>query len=143
MATFYNDSALLNYALYSKGVTEDDIKEEIKADVTYNPDNKANFEPTTAQIKEYTIDKYLKTFYVNPSAQDTNDSVVYMLNNYRTKQNFGLGSSRKITSSKEITLEKGTIGKFSVYITGIFIVCKFSCSVNSNIVVIIKQNKFV
>ena len=116
MATFYNDSTLLSYALYSKGVTEADVKEEIKSDPTYNPDNKANFEPTTAQIKEYTIDKYLKTFYINPSAQNNSDSVVYMLNNYRTKQNFGLGSSRKITSSNEITLEKGTIGKFSVYI---------------------------
>lgn len=64
----------------------------------------------------------LKEKFTNPSKPvGSQGSKIYMLNNYRTADYYGLGIAQNVTSSSEITIEKGTVGliKFSVKTFGL------------------------
>ena len=113
----YKDSAILDYVLTTNDVTKDKVKELIKADTNYNPDGKEDYKPSDSDVKKYTIENYISKTFTNPSTNTADaDKLVYMLNNYRSKENLGLGTAQKITSSSTITLEKGSYGKLSVWV---------------------------
>ncbi len=69
-------------------------------------------------LKKY--DKTAETatdLFANPGKPaGAEDNYVYMLNNYRSKKFLGFGTAQKITASKSITVEKGKIGKVSVWV---------------------------
>ena len=113
----YTDSALLSYALYENGVTKDEVIEMIKEDPAYNKTNSTSYNPSESTIKEYIVEKYISKEFTNPGKPSgAEDNAVYMLNNYRSSANLGLGTSQKITSSSQVALKKGTFGKFSVWV---------------------------
>ncbi len=113
----FKDTALLDYTLYENGITMTDVKNQIIADTTYNPNKSDSFNVTDEMYAKYVVEKYLKNAFVNPSVHaNSTDNVVYMLNNYRSGANVGLGTSQYIVSSSDITLEKGEYGKFTLWV---------------------------
>ena len=105
--TLYSKDAILNFAGISKSDAKEAIKEE-KGDDDYTP--------TDAEIKEYIIDNAIKVKFANPHTHDgAKDNMVYMLNNYLSSTYQGTGTSQKITSSTEVTLNKGEYAKISVW----------------------------
>ncbi len=109
-------------------LSDTEIKQEVKNSEKYNPDGDEDYTPTKEEIQEYVIDKYFKNvtdtataqsdwLFANPGTRPgATDKVVYMLNNYSKSGELGSGSAQKITSSSEITLNKGEYGKISVWV---------------------------
>ena len=113
----YTDNALLSYALYENGVTKDEVIDMIKEDPAYNKDGSSSYKPSDATVKEYIVNNYIAKEFTNPGIPSgSEDNAVYMLNNYRSAANIGLGTSQKITSSSQVSLKKGTYGKFSAWV---------------------------
>jgi hypothetical protein len=89
-----------------------DVKNYVKALLKEETGNT----PSSAEIQEYIIENYFDIF-TNPSLHvGAKDDFVYMLNNYRTSSYQEIGTSQKITSSSEITLNKGEYGKVTVWV---------------------------
>lgn len=108
----YKDTYLRRYAERVYNITETDVKDAIK---TAKGDD--NYKPTSDEIREYYVENYIKQLFPNPTTHDgAEDRIVYMLNNYRTSTYLGIGTSQKITSSSEVTLNKGEYGKVTVYV---------------------------
>lgn len=135
MNILYKNTAMKAYATGKQNslpLSETEIKSEIKKSAKYNPDGDDDYSPTSDEIKEYVINKYFKNvdvdntddvtaqsdwLFANPGVRPgASDNVVYMLNNYGSGDNYGFGTSQKITSSSEITLNKGEYGKISVWV---------------------------
>ena len=107
----YDDIDYRNF-LINKGVyTLDNVKAAIKASDEHK-DN-ADYSPTAAEIKNYVVENYI--IPLNPASHD-NDGHVYMLNNYLTEKEYGLGTAQKISTSTSIKVEKNTYAKVSVWI---------------------------
>lgn len=116
----YDDSYFLNFFKIKYDFEDSDVKTAL---------GKAN--PSSNEIKEYVISNYFKSTsafkypegttavnqFKNPGVHTgANDNKVYMLNNYLSKDNVGRGTAQKITSSTNITLNKGEFGKVSVWV---------------------------
>ncbi len=92
--------------------------------------------PTTEEDTKTAI----KSLFANPGKHTgAQDDYVYMLNNYLSSSKIGLGTSQKITSSSEITLNKGEYGKISVWVKTINLDMK-SGDYGANIRIISKFN---
>ncbi|MBE5737908.1 MAG: hypothetical protein E7348_05850 [Clostridiales bacterium] len=125
MTNLYADSGILNYIKNRYDFDNTDVTDAIK---------KLSGESDTvssADIKNYIINHY---FYVEDSEKPSDwddskhgfaftnpetyegskDSTVYMLNNYKTNEEYG--SIQRLTSSTEIALEKGQIAQISVWV---------------------------
>lgn len=108
--SLYNDSAILNYLGTSKSEAKEEIKAEKKAEGI------DNYSPSNDEIKAHIIKK-IEAKFVNPSIHTgAKDSMVYMLNNYLTESLQGKGTSQKITSSTEVTLNKGEYVAITVWL---------------------------
>ena len=70
----------------------------------------------TDKTEEADVKAEIKTLFPNPAREGAKDDFVYMLNNYRTSTYLGIGTAQKITSSSEITLNKGEYGKITVWV---------------------------
>ncbi len=117
MNNMYTDNAILSYVLHQNGITKDQVIENIKKDPAYNLNNSESYKPSDATVKEYIVNNYISKEFANPGIPSgAEDNAVFMLNNYRASSNIGLGTSQKITSSSKIILEKGTYGKFNVWV---------------------------
>lgn len=68
------------------------------------------------------------------------DDLIYMLNNYRTSTYLGIGTAQKITSSSEITLNKGEYGKITVWVKTENILATANGDFGANIRIINKFN---
>lgn len=102
----YKEDEIINFA----GVSKDDAKAAIKAE------NGNDHTPTDAEIKNYILENAIKPKFTNPSTRNgAKDNIVYMLNNYLSSTYQGTGTSQKITSSTEVTLNKGEYAKISVW----------------------------
>ncbi|MBE5734006.1 MAG: hypothetical protein E7347_03030 [Clostridiales bacterium] len=106
------------------GLTDTEIKESIKKDAEYNPDQDDKYVPSSDDLKKFIIDNYF-TYdetnnpdgYKNPGARPgAKDNIVYMLSNYGTREYYEFGTSQKITSSSKIQLNKGEYAKISVWV---------------------------
>ena len=119
--TLYSDSGILNYVKEKSGLTEDSlIKEKVKEAYELSAD------PTNDEIKKYFVEKIMlgtsdaPGLFPNPNSLNegehkVEDNHVYMLNNYKTGD-LGVGSIQKLTSSTEITLDKGECVKISAWV---------------------------
>lgn len=113
----YTNDAVLSYVLYVNDTDIDTVKADMKANNKYNKNNDAHYVPSETDLKSYIVENYFEKEFINPEKHDgATDNAVYMLNNYRSKTNIGLGTSQKITSSSAIALEKGSYAKISVWI---------------------------
>ena len=126
MTNLYSDSGILNYIKTIKNFDNTDVTDAIKNLPDYD-----NGTVSSTDIKNYIIEHY---FYVedsekpsdwdddkhgfifsNPKTHEgSKDSTVYMLNNYKNNEEYG--SIQKLTSSSEISLEKGQIAEISVWV---------------------------
>ncbi len=113
LGTLYKDNEFFIYTSNEYGYSKEQAKIEIK-----NSKGDSDYVPTTDEIAEWVVDKYLLPNFTNPGSHDgATDSKVYMLNNYgKSSSELGLGTSQKITSSSSIELEKGGYGKFTVWV---------------------------
>lgn len=135
MKTLYSDSGILNYLKEveneGKGFTTDDVKSAIKTEK-----GDENYSPTSDDIKTYILDKYYNregSRFTNPGTHEgALDNRVYMLNNY-TSGWIGAGSTQKLTSSTEITLNKGEYAKVSVWVYTANIKCATDNNAGANI----------
>lgn len=117
MNALYGDSSILDYAKRREKheFTIDDVKAAIKAE------NETDENPTSDEIKEYIVKNYflseVSPVFSNPGTHNgAKDTKVYMLNSYKAGNNSGVGGVRKLTSSTEVTLNKGEYAKISVWI---------------------------
>ncbi len=123
----YSDNYFLNYFKVMYGLEESDFED------AYRKDNnkEESYNPTAAELKDYVIENYIddvnKSFkyyndaisnqFKNPGKPDgATDNYVYMLNNYMSKSNVGLGTAQSIASSSTLNLKKGQIAKITVYV---------------------------
>ncbi len=113
ISKLYDDSDFLKYAQSSFGFNKDTVKAELKEELNLTTD------PTSAQIKQKIIDDYFSgtnNKFPNPKTHTgATDNKVYMLNNY-DEDTLGHGLNQNITSSSTINLEKGSYGKFTVWV---------------------------
>ena len=104
LSELYSDSDFLKYL----GVNKTDIKNQLKDE---------NQPSETEDIKNYVIENYIKPKFPNPGYADGSlDRIVYMMNNYATVNSASVGLSQKITSTSEVTLEKGENAKITVWV---------------------------
>lgn len=123
----YSDNYFLNYFKVMYGLEESDFED------AYRKDNnkEESYNPTAAELKDYVIENYIddvnKSFkyyndaisnqFKNPGKPDgATDNYVYMLNNYMSKSNVGLGTAQSIASSSTLNLKKGQVAEISVWI---------------------------
>ncbi len=83
---------------------------------------------TNEQVKEYVVERLLlgnDDFlgranvggdFKAPTRTGTTDNYVYMLNNYLSSVDFGLGTAQKVTSGSSVKLEKNKSYKISVWV---------------------------
>lgn len=126
MTNLYSDSGILNYVKSLKNFDNDDVTDAIKA-----LKDDSSYTVSSTDIKNYIIEHYLYVdndnlpsdwdadkhgvVFTNPGTYEgSQDSNVYMLNNYKTNEEFG--SVQKLTSSSEIVLEKGQFAEVSVWV---------------------------
>ncbi len=110
-STLYDDVDYRNY-LINKGVYKvDDVKSAIKSSNEHKDD--ADYTPTDSDVKNYVVENYIVP--LNPGCKD-DDNFVYMLNNYATDKEYGLGSAQKLSASSSITLSAGKVGKISLWL---------------------------
>lgn len=104
--TLYSDSDFADYIEKQFDKDKDAIKEAIKTD------KGGDYSATDEDVADYVATNYFK----NPGKRDGGDDYVYMLNNYRAKENYNLGTAQKLTSSSTLTLEKGKSYKITVWV---------------------------
>lgn len=143
MNALYKDSNIIDYIEFQNkaGLKIDDTEyTDIKNYVKALLKAQNNTTPSSSEIQEYIIENYFDIF-ANPSLHEgAKDDFVYMLNNYRTTAYQQVGTSQKITSSSEITLNKGEYGKVSVWIKTQNITEKANGEYGANIRLINKFN---
>ncbi len=139
----YSDNYFLNYFKVMYDMEESDFED------AYRQDNgkEDSYNPTAAELKDYVIENYIdganKTFkyydntlsnqFKNPGKPDgATDNHVYMLNNYLSKSNVGLGTAQSVTSSSALNLKKGQIAKVSVYINTQNVYGAYTDGINKN-----------
>lgn len=105
--TLYSDSDFADYVEKQFGKDKEAIKTEIKSQK-----DDENYSVTDEDIADHVAKEYFK----NPGKRDGGDDYVYMLNNYRAKENYNLGTAQKLTSSSTLTLEKGKNYKITVWV---------------------------
>lgn len=115
LSNLYADSGILDYVKTKNNFDNEDVKTAL---------NKQN--ASSSEIKNYIIDNYFdaskataetssKYLFKNPSKHaDALDNSIYMMNNYRSNEAYG--SIQKLSSSTEITLEKGQYAEISVFV---------------------------
>lgn len=115
LSNLYADSGILDYVKTKNNFDNEDVKTAL---------NKQN--ATSSEIKNYIIDNYFdaskataetssKYLFKNPGKHaDALDNSIYMMNNYRSNEAYG--SIQKLSSSTEITLEKGQYAEISVFV---------------------------
>lgn len=112
ISTLYEDVDFKNYITNKLNL---DL-EQIKADNNFSD----------SALKEHVINQVITAgnIFENPGKynNDVEDSMVYMLNNYRSSNGYQLGTAQKISSNTSVKLEKNKIGVVSVWVktTGIF-----------------------
>ncbi len=110
MQSLYGDTYIRKYVERVCGIDKDSVTAEIK-----NSKGDNNYKVTSDDLKKYYAEKYYSEVFKNPSTRpNSDDKIVYMLNNFTSK--LDVGSAQKITSASEIVLNKGEYGKFSVWI---------------------------
>ena len=123
--SLYSQTGILEY-VKTKAINEDStddlkdystfesvIKSKIKEQDSWEDKDKS---PSSSDVKKYVVENYFKKYLKNPNTHtDATDDKVYMLNNY-VKGSIGYGSIQKLTSSTEITLNKGEFAKVSVWV---------------------------
>lgn len=121
--TLATDSGIRGFIQDAKNFNDSTVREWIKAQEGYDQSKT----PTSTEIKEYIVKKYLydkdadpsTTQYVfnNPGVHDgATDNKVYMLNNYKSSNQIGRGTVQKLTSSTSIVLNKGEYAEISVWV---------------------------
>ncbi len=115
LSNLYADSGILDYVKTKNNFDNEDVKTAL---------NKQN--ASSSEIKNYIIDNYFdaskataetssKYLFKNPGKHaDALDNSIYMMNNYRSNEAYG--SIQKLSSSTEITLEKGQYAEISVFV---------------------------
>lgn len=121
--TMYDDADFLAYIKYKFGYDTNRVSELVEE---ANPDVKSaekdrlikkmiiedGYEDLNGTAVEPLIEKF-----ANPGTHDdTTDTKVYMLNNYRTSTTIGFGTAQKLTSSSTFDLKAGELGKISFYV---------------------------
>lgn len=114
MKALYKDSYFLGFIKNKYDIDDNAVKTAIK-----NGDE--NKTVSDDEIRDYIIKEYFKNFENPSKSPNATDNYVYMLNNYRSKNDYGLGSSQKITSSKSIAIDKGEYVKISVNVKTAFL----------------------
>ncbi len=99
----YSDTYYVDYLGNKLGFSKKDIEDTAKKD---------NSEITAAELKTLVVEKFSDKLTAPILKEGATDSKVYMLNNYTSK--IGFGASQKITSNKEITINKGEYVKITV-----------------------------
>ncbi len=122
LTSFYGDPGILEYVKAKEGLTDVSAiqrktKEYLKEE---NPDLSDDYTPSADDVKNFFAKKLFPDYFPNPGVHagehtQKQDSMIYMLNNYKTGE-VGSGSVQKLTSSKEITLNKGQYAKVSVWV---------------------------
>ncbi len=121
MPNLYKDDGLLSYVKHVNDIDDSKIKEIIR-----EKEGDPNKAVTSSEIKQFIIDNYFlvpetkdpNTVYAfeNPGTHaDDLDNKVYMLNNY-VKNDLNYGCIQTLTSSNEITLNRGEYAKVSVWV---------------------------
>ncbi len=104
LSDLYSDSDFLKYL----GVTKSDIENQLE---------QAGQPHEATDVKDYIIENYITPILPNPGcATDSEERIIYMMNNYATVNNSPVGLSQKITSSTEVTLEKGENAQIKVWV---------------------------
>ena len=135
-----SDSGIRGFIQDAKNFNDSKIREWIKAQDGYDQ----NKTPTSTEIKEYIVKNYLydkdadpaNTDYVfnNPGTHDgATDNKVYMLNNYKSSNQYGRGTIQKLTSSSSVVLNKGEYAEISVWVKTENLNTKVSSNVGANI----------
>lgn len=136
--TLYSDTDFKNY-LTKK--FENQAIAAIRAEKeTAGEENASAYNPTDNEKKDY-----YKQQFVNPGtradATDENDkaedTMVYMLNNYRTSSYYGWGTAQRILSSTTVSVKKGETYEISVWVKTLFVTgaganIRITGSVNGN-----------
>ena len=113
MKNLYSDSGTLNFIKAVNNITDADVKAAIKQEKGDD-----SYTPTSSDIKDYIIENYYNSFFVNPGkySSDVTDTKVYMMNNYTSRSYIGKGSAQRITSTTSLTLNKDSVVKISVWV---------------------------
>lgn len=110
ISTLCGDSDFINYLKNKHGVTEEDIKDAVKAE------KGEDYTPTDEDVTTYIKDNYAVDF-VNPKVYEgADDDFVYMMNNYAKNDHYGFGTAQRITSASTVTVVKGGTYKISVWV---------------------------
>lgn len=116
----YDDEDFFNYLKNKYSFEVIEVKTAINSE---NADS-----VTDAQVKEYIVERLLlgkDTFlgranfggdFKSPTRTGTTDNYVYMLNNYLSDVDYGLGTAQKVTSGSNVKLEKNKSYKISIWV---------------------------
>ncbi|MBE5756446.1 MAG: hypothetical protein E7342_01470 [Clostridiales bacterium] len=144
----YEDADFRNWAL--KYYFDADDTTELKKDAETALGEDASSTEVNKWIKEKVVNRIMgndadynadgKVFYKNPGvATETaeNEKHVLMLNNFLTSGNsstyYGFGTAQKATSSKTLTLTKGSYGKVTVFVKTGYLTSKTADEFGANI----------
>lgn len=118
----YDNSYFYDYFWVMYGMDNERIEAEMKADADWadkaisNSNKKAFFTKKYINSKQAFTDGRINEFKNPGKHSDSADDNVYMLNNYLSKSNVGLGTAQSIKSDSNVTLKKGNYGKITVWV---------------------------